>query len=129
MPLDGGASGGRRCHSEVAALGLLVGEQLCETLDVRAGQKVLDVAAGNGNVTLAAARRWCDVIATDYVPALLERARERAEAYGAAFMGLTVGCAVCHDHKYDPTTQKDFYQLSAFFNNIDEEPFNGDKPN
>jgi hypothetical protein len=55
-------------------------------------------------------------------------ARERTEAYGAAFLGLTVGCAVCHDHKYDPTTQKDFYQLSAFFNNINEEPFNGDKP-
>ena len=56
-------------------------------------------------------------------------ARERTEAFGAVFMGLTVGCAVCHDHKYDPTTQKDFYQLSAFFNNIDEQPFNGDKPN
>jgi hypothetical protein len=56
-------------------------------------------------------------------------ARERTEAYGAAFLGLTVGCAVCHDHKYDPTTQKDFYQLSAFFNNIQEQPFNGDKPN
>jgi hypothetical protein len=56
-------------------------------------------------------------------------ARERTEAYGAAFLGLTVGCAVCHDHKYDPTTQKDFYQLSAFFNNIKEQPFNGDKPN
>ena len=55
-------------------------------------------------------------------------ARERTEAYGAAFMGLTVGCAVCHDHKYDPTTQKDFYSLSAFFNNIDEQPFNGDRP-
>ncbi len=40
-----------------------------------------------------------------------------------------MGCAVCHDHKYDPTTQKDFYQLSAFFNNINEQPFNGDKPN
>jgi ubiquinone/menaquinone biosynthesis C-methylase UbiE len=58
----------------------IVGEQLCESLDVRAGQKVLDVAAGNGNVSLAAARRWCDVVATDYVPALLERARERAAA-------------------------------------------------
>jgi Protein of unknown function (DUF1553)/Protein of unknown function (DUF1549)/Planctomycete cytochrome C/Concanavalin A-like lectin/glucanases superfamily len=56
-------------------------------------------------------------------------ARERTESFGATFMGLTVGCAVCHDHKYDPTTQKDFYQLSAFFNNIDEQPFNGDKPN
>lgn len=58
----------------------IVGEELCEALDLRAGQKVLDVAAGNGNVSLAAARRWCDVVATDYVPALLERARLRAEA-------------------------------------------------
>ena len=58
----------------------IVGEELCEALDLRAGQKVLDVAAGNGNVSLAAARRWCDVVATDYVPALLERARERAAA-------------------------------------------------
>jgi hypothetical protein len=55
-------------------------------------------------------------------------ARERAEAYGAAFMGLTVGCAVCHDHKYDPTTQKDFYALTAFFNNLEEKPFNDDRP-
>jgi len=58
----------------------IVGEELCEMLDLRAGQKVLDVAAGNGNVSLAAARRWCDVIASGYVPALLDRARERAEA-------------------------------------------------
>jgi ubiquinone/menaquinone biosynthesis C-methylase UbiE len=58
----------------------IVGEELCEALDVRSGQKVLDVAAGNGNASLAAARRWCDVVATDYVPMLLERARERAEA-------------------------------------------------
>jgi ubiquinone/menaquinone biosynthesis C-methylase UbiE len=58
----------------------IVGEQLCEALDLRAGSKVLDVAAGNGNVTLAAARRWCDVTSTDYVPALLEAARERAAA-------------------------------------------------
>lgn len=58
----------------------IVGETLCEALDLRAGQKVLDVAAGNGNVTLAAARRWCEVVSTDYVPALLERGRERAAA-------------------------------------------------
>ena len=58
----------------------IVGEELCEAVDVRSGQKVLDVAAGNGNASLAAARRWCDVVATDYVPALLERARERATA-------------------------------------------------
>lgn len=58
----------------------IVGEQLCEALDIRAGQQVLDVAAGNGNVSLAAARRWCNVTSTDYVAALLERARERASA-------------------------------------------------
>lgn len=60
----------------------IVGEDLCEALDVRGGWRVLDVAAGNGNVSLAAARRSCDVIATDYVPELLERARKRAEADG-----------------------------------------------
>jgi ubiquinone/menaquinone biosynthesis C-methylase UbiE len=58
----------------------IVGEELCEALDVRSGQRVLDIAAGNGNVSLAAARRWCDVVATDYVPTLLERASERAAA-------------------------------------------------
>ena len=60
----------------------IVGEELCEALDVRPGQKVLDVAAGNGNVTLAAARRWCDVVSTDYVPSLLERGQLRAKAEG-----------------------------------------------
>jgi ubiquinone/menaquinone biosynthesis C-methylase UbiE len=58
----------------------IVGEDLCEALDLRGGQSVLDVAAGNGNASLAAARRWCEVTATDYVPALLDRARERATA-------------------------------------------------
>jgi ubiquinone/menaquinone biosynthesis C-methylase UbiE len=60
----------------------VVGEELCEALDLRAGQRVLDVAAGNGNVSLAAARRWCDVTSTDYVPALLERGKARAAADG-----------------------------------------------
>ena len=60
----------------------IVGEQLAEALDLRAGQKVLDIAAGNGNATLAAARRWCEVTSTDYVESLLARARQRAEAEG-----------------------------------------------
>ena len=60
----------------------IVGENLCEALDLHAGASVLDVAAGNGNATLAAARRWCDVTSTDYVPALLESAQKRAQAEG-----------------------------------------------
>ncbi len=47
---------------------------------------------------------------------------DRVTAVGTTFLGLTVHCAVCHDHKYDPTTQKDFYQLAAFFNNLDGAP-------
>ncbi|MHB2169077.1 class I SAM-dependent methyltransferase [Alsobacter sp. R-9] len=58
----------------------IVGETLCEAVDLRAGQRVLDVAAGNGNATLAAARRFADVVSTDYVGALLERGRDRARA-------------------------------------------------
>jgi SAM-dependent methyltransferase len=60
----------------------IVGEALCETLDLKAGSKVLDVAAGNGMASLAAARRWCEVISTDYVPDLLERGKARAAADG-----------------------------------------------
>jgi hypothetical protein len=47
---------------------------------------------------------------------------DRVTAFGTAFLGLTLQCAVCHDHKYDPITQRDFYQLYAFFNNIDSTP-------
>ena len=57
-----------------------VGESLCEAVDLRATDKVLDVAAGNGNASLAAARHFADVTSTDYVPALLEQGRLRAEA-------------------------------------------------
>lgn len=56
----------------------IVGEQLCESVDLRSPERVLDVATGNGNAALAAARRWCDVSAIDYVPALLEEGRARA---------------------------------------------------
>lgn len=60
----------------------IIGERLCEAVDIAAGSKVLDVAAGNGNASLAAARRGAEVIATDYVDTLLVRAAARAEAEG-----------------------------------------------
>ncbi len=60
----------------------IVGETLCEALDLRAGERTLDVAAGNGNVSLAAARRGARVVSSDYVPALLDRGARRAEADG-----------------------------------------------
>ncbi|HWQ39487.1 MAG TPA: class I SAM-dependent methyltransferase [Burkholderiales bacterium] len=56
------------------------GELLCEAAELRAGQRVLDVATGSGNVALSAARRHCEAVGVDYVPALIERARERAAA-------------------------------------------------
>lgn len=62
----------------------VVGERLAEAVDLRAGERVLDVAAGNGNASLAAARRFADVTSTDYVPALLDAAGRRAAASGLA---------------------------------------------
>src|SRR5688500_14096854 len=56
----------------------IVGERLCDAVDIRAGERVLDVAAGNGNATLAAARHFAEVTSTDYVGALLDRAKARA---------------------------------------------------
>src|SRR5262249_25634296 len=58
----------------------LVGESLCEAMDLHAGRHVLDVACGNGAASLAAARRYCKVTGLDYVPALLAHGRERARA-------------------------------------------------
>jgi ubiquinone/menaquinone biosynthesis C-methylase UbiE len=58
----------------------IVGESLCEAVDLRAGERVLDVACGNGNATLAAARRFAHVTGADYVPSLLDRAKLRAQA-------------------------------------------------
>ena len=60
----------------------IVGESLAEAADIRAGERVLDVAAGNGNATLAAARRFAAVTSTDYVPELLDKGRARAAAEG-----------------------------------------------
>lgn len=66
--------------SMVATPTMIVGERLCESIDLRAGERVLDVATGSGNTALAAARRYCDVVGIDFVPALLDRARQRAAA-------------------------------------------------
>ena len=51
---------------------------------------------------------------------------DRTETLSTAFMGLTVACAKCHDHKFDPISQKDYFQLTAFFNNIRELGMTGD---
>lgn len=67
-------------YSVVGTTLQIVGELLCEALDLRAGQSVLDVAAGNGNASLAAARRWCDVVSTDFVLDLLRDGQARAQA-------------------------------------------------
>lgn len=71
----------------------IVGETLAEATDLRAGERVLDVAAGNGNATLAAARRYADVTSTDYVSTLLEKGRRRAEAEGLANVRFEVADA------------------------------------
>ena len=67
-------------YSAVGGNLLLMSELLCEAVDLRAGSRVLDVATGSGNTALAAARRWCEVTGIDFVPALIERAKERAAA-------------------------------------------------
>ena len=81
----------------------IVGEQLAEAADIRAGETVLDVAAGNGNATLAAARRFAKVTSTDYVPSLLEKGRQRAqaEALPVAFQVADVEALPFADASFD----------------------------
>lgn len=76
------AAWGSGDYGRIGVLLQITGEQLCEAMDLRAGATVLDVAAGNGNATVAAARRFCEVVSTDYVDALLEQSRRRVEAEG-----------------------------------------------
>ena len=68
--------------ARVASMNMLPAEVLCESIDLHPGERVLDVAAGSGNTALAAARRRCDVTATDFVPSLLEAVARRAESEG-----------------------------------------------
>jgi len=79
----------------------IVGENLCEAAGVAAGDRVLDVACGNGNAALAAARRYAVVTGVDYVPALLERARARAAADG---LELELRAADAEDLPFDDGT-------------------------
>ena len=81
----------------------IVGEMLAEAVDIRSGERVLDVAAGNGNATLAAARRFAEVTSTDYVPALLDKGRRRAEAEGLAvqFQVADAEALPFDDHSFD----------------------------
>lgn len=69
-------------YSLIGARIVLAAEQLCDTADLHAGWRVLDVATGSGNAAIAAARLGCEVVGVDYVPSLLDRARRRAEAEG-----------------------------------------------
>lgn len=87
----------------------IVGETLCEALDLRPGRRVLDVAAGNGNATLAAARRFCEVTSTDYVPSLLAggEARARAEGQSVSFVEAAAESLPFPDGSFD-------YVLSTF---------------
>jgi ubiquinone/menaquinone biosynthesis C-methylase UbiE len=81
----------------------LVGERLCDAVDIRAGERVLDVAAGNGNATLAAARQFAQVTSTDYVPALLDRGQQRAaaERLSVAFQEADAEALPFADASYD----------------------------
>ncbi len=85
-------------YGRVGVTLLSMAEQLAEAADLRSGHSVLDVASGNGNASLAAARRFCDVTAIDYVPMLLEEGRKRAEAEGR--IGTPSGVQTGGHHRF-----------------------------
>jgi ubiquinone/menaquinone biosynthesis C-methylase UbiE len=90
-------------YAKVGASFVIVSELLCEAVELRAGQKVLDVATGTGNTALAAARRFCDVVGIDFVPTWLERARARAAVEGLSitFREGDVEDIPCPDASFD----------------------------
>ena len=84
--------------ARVASMNVLAAEMLCESIDLHPGERVLDVAAGSGNTALAAARRRCDVTATDFVPSLLDAATRRAASEG---LPLATAVADAQDLPFD----------------------------
>jgi ubiquinone/menaquinone biosynthesis C-methylase UbiE len=90
-------------QSRVATAQTIVGELLCEAVELHARERVLDVATGSGNTALAAARRRGQVVGVDFVPALLERARQRAEVEGLRieFKAGRVEALPFEDHAFD----------------------------
>lgn len=90
-------------YAAVGATLQIVGEMLCEAVDLRSNMRVLDVAAGSGNATIAAARRFADVVSTDYVVTLLEHGRRRAEAerLPVTFQEADAECLPFPDESFD----------------------------
>jgi ubiquinone/menaquinone biosynthesis C-methylase UbiE len=106
------ADASKPSHGPVWALGdytvvgttlQIVAEELCEAVDLRGGQRVLDIATGSGNAAIAAARRACDVVGIDYVQPLLHRGRARALAEGVcvSFVGSDAECLPFPDNSFD----------------------------
>lgn len=89
------------------------------------------IPAKNADAWIATGYLRCNVSTNEggtiYEEVQASNTRDRTEAFGAAFLGLTVGCAACHDHKFDPTSQRDFYALGAFFNNTADSAWDGNK--
>src|SRR5215207_1126645 len=84
-------------YARIGNIVVIMGELLCEAVDVRAGDRVLDVATGSGNTAISAARRFCEATGIDYVPELIEHARKRAEVEG---LEITFGVGDAEDLPY-----------------------------